>query len=274
MPYPICRTCGTQLSFTTALPPGCPICEDERQFVGAGGQKWTTLDELQDQHWNGFRRCEPGLLAIGTFPAFGIGQRAFLVQGEDGNVLWDCLPLIDQATVELLDGIGGVSAIAISHPHYYATCVEWSRAFGDIPVWLHADDREWVMRPDTCYQFWEGDTCPLAPGMTLVRGGGHFAGAAMLHWAAGAGGRGALLTGDTVQVVPDRRSVSFMRSYPNLIPLSAATVRRIERRLAPFAFEAVYGAFWGREITRDGKREVARSAERYAAAIMREPVER
>ena len=46
----------------------------------------------------------------------------------------------------------------------------------------------------------------------------------MLHWAGGADGRGALLSGDIVQVVPDRRYVSFMYSYPNLIPLPAAAV--------------------------------------------------
>jgi hypothetical protein len=269
MPYFICRTCGTQFSFSTTPFAACAICEDERQYVPASGQAWTTLEALQSTHWNGFRRYEPGLLAVGTFPQFAIGQRAFVVQSEDGNLLWDCLSLIDDATVDLINGIGGLAAIAISHPHYYSTAVEWSRAFGDIPVWLHAADREWVMRTDRCYAFWEGDAQPIAAGMTLVRGGGHFAGGTMLHWAAGAGGRGVLLSGDIVQVVPDRRSVSFMRSYPNLIPLSAAAVHGIEARLAPFGFEAVYGAFWGREILRDGKREVMRSAARYVAELGR-----
>src|SRR5579875_1660095 len=269
MPYFICTACGTQFSFSTSPFAACAICEDERQFVPASGQSWTTLEALQQSHWNGFRRYEPGLLALATFPSFAIGQRAFVVQGEDGNLLWDCISLIDPATVDLINGIGGLSGIAISHPHYYTTAVEWSRAFGDIPVWLHAADREWVMRTDRFYAFWEGDSQPIAPGMTLIRGGGHFAGGTMLHWAAGAGGRGALLSGDIVQVVMDRRSVSFMRSYPNLIPLSAAAVRGIEQRLTPFSFEAVYGAFWGREILRDGKREVTRSAARYIAELAR-----
>ena len=269
MAYFICTACGTQFPFSTSPPGGCPICEDERQYVPAAGQSWTTLEALQQSRWNGFRRYETGLLALGTFPAFAIGQRAFVVQSEDGNLLWDCIALIDAATVDLVNGIGGLSGIAISHPHYYTTAVEWSRAFGDIPVWLHEADREWVMRADRCYEFWDGETRAVAPGMTLIRGGGHFAGGTMLHWAQGAGGRGALLSGDIVQVVPDRRSVGFMRSYPNLIPLSAATVRRIEARLAPFGFEAVYGAFWDREITRDGKREVAHSAARYVAELSR-----
>jgi hypothetical protein len=269
MPYFICTACGTQFSFSTKPFEACAICEDERQFVPASGQSWTTLEDLQHSHWNGFRRYEPGLFGVATFPSFAIGQRAFVVPGEDGNLLWDCISLIDDATVDLINGIGGLSAIAISHPHYYTTAVEWSRAFGDIPVWLHAADREWVMRTDRCYAFWEGDAQPISAGMTLVRGGGHFAGGTMLHWAAGAGGRGALLSGDIVQVVADRRSASFMRSYPNLIPLSAAAVRGIEQRLAPFSFEAVYSAFWDREILRDGKREVTRSAARYIAQLSR-----
>ena len=77
------------------------------------------------------------------------------------------------------------------------------------------------MRPDPHIQFWEGKTKPLPGGMTLIRCGGHFPGGTVLHWPDGAGGRGALLSGDILTVVPDRRYVSFMYSYPNLIPLPA-----------------------------------------------------
>ena len=100
-----------------------------------------------------------------------IGQRAILACTPAGNVLWDCIALIDDATVDLLKGLGGVAAIAISHPHYYTTMVEWSRAFGGVPIHLHEADRQWVMRADPAVQSW-GDTKPIAPG--LVRLGGHF----------------------------------------------------------------------------------------------------
>ncbi len=80
-------------------------------------------------------------------------------------------------------------------------------------------------------------------------------------------GRGALLTGDIIQVVADRNHVSFMYSYPNYVPLSAAAVGRIVDAVAPFAFDRVYGAFWDAMIGRDGKAAVARSAERYQRAI-------
>src|SRR6266571_5082556 len=169
----ICPTCGTQYAPSAAPPKACIICEEERQFVLPTGQSWTTLPRLCRTHMPTFRD-EAGMLGIGTAPAFGIGQRALLVRSPGGNVLWDCISLISDVMVDLLKGLGGIKAIAISHPHYYTTLTEWSRAFGGIPVYLHAADREWIMRPDPCIELWEGDTKEIAPGMTLVRTGGHY----------------------------------------------------------------------------------------------------
>jgi hypothetical protein len=182
-------------------------------------------------------------------------------------MLWDCVSLIDDELVRAVEERGGIAAIAISHPHYYSSMVEWSRAFRDAPIHLHADDRQWVMRPDERIEFWHGETRPLAGGCTLVRCGGHFAGATVLHWPAGAEGRGALLSGDVIQVVPDRGWVSFMYSYPNLIPLPAREVERVTRAVEPYAFDLIYGAWWDRVITAGAKDAVARSAERYVRAI-------
>jgi hypothetical protein len=140
--------------------------------------------------------------------------------------------------------------------------MEWAAEF-NAPVYLHSADRQWAMRQDRPIQFWEGETMPLHDGMTLIRGGGHFEGGAMLHWPEGAGGRGSLFTGDIIQVVLDRRWVSFMYSYPNLIPLSGAEVRRIAATVEPFAFDRIYGAFHPRQIESDAKGAVRRSVQRY-----------
>jgi hypothetical protein len=267
MPAFICSTCGTQFPPSNSAPATCPICTDERQYVPASGQSWTTLETLRKTHSNKIRRLAAGLTTIETTPAFGIGQRAILAQTPAGNVLWDCIALVDDATVDLVKGFGSVVAIAISHPHYYTTMVEWSRALGGVPIYLHAADREWVMRPDSAVKFWDGDAKPIAPDVTLVRLGGHFAGGTVLHWADWGEGRGVVLSGDVLQVVPSGH-VSFMWSYPNLIPLSAAKVRRIAEILKPFAFDAVYGAFSGRgQIDANGKAVVAASVERYIARI-------
>ena len=266
MPHSICVTCGTQFAETPEPPARCPICDDERQYVGWQGQQWTTLERLRTDHHNVFKLEEPGLTGIGTEPGFAIGQRALLIQTPDGNVLWDCVSLVDEATVAAVRALGGLKAIAISHPHFYSAMVEWSRAF-DVPVYLHAANRAWVMRPDPAVLFWEGETQPLPGGLTLVRCGGHFAGSATLHWPGGAEGRGALLTGDTIYLVSDRRYVSFMRSFPNLIPLPASAVQRIVDAVEPFAFDRLYSAWFDRVLAADAKAAVRRSAQRYIRAL-------
>ena len=194
-------------------------------------------------------------------------SRCKLIRTPAGNYLWDCITVLDPATVEVVKGLGGLAGIAISHPHYYSCMVEWSHAFG-APIHLHAADREWVMRPDKSIVSWEGETKSLADGLTLVRCGGHFEGGTVLHWRGGAEGRGALLTGDILQVVADRKHVSFMWSYPNYVPLPASAVERIVRAVEPFDYDRVYGAFWDMVIDRDGKAVVQRSAERYLKAII------
>jgi metallo-beta-lactamase superfamily protein len=261
----VCATCGVQFRPSERPPEHCPICEDERQYVGWSGQRWTTLDELRQKHRNELRD-DLGLLGIGTEPSFAIGQRALLVRSPGGNLLWDCITVIDQAAIARLRELGGVRAIAISHPHYYSSLVEWSRAF-DAPVYLHSADSQWVMRPDPRIEHWSGETKALWDDMTLIRAGGHFDGGTVLHWPAGAGGRGALLAGDILQVAQDRRYISFMYSYPNYIPLPAAEVSRIVAAVEPYAFDRIYGAWWDRNVRSDAKIAVHRSAERYIGKL-------
>jgi glyoxylase-like metal-dependent hydrolase (beta-lactamase superfamily II) len=260
--YPICATCGVQYPPDADLA-HCKICEDERQYVGYGGQRWTSLAELADQGRTGVLREEaPGLYGVGTEASFAIGQRALLVPGAGGNLLWDCVSYLDEPTVARIEQLGGLAAIALSHPHYYGAMVDWSRAFGDVPIYVHADDEQWLTRRDNV-ELWSGDRLEVLPGRTLLNAGVHFAGGTVLHWADGVDGRGALCTGDIFNVVADRRWVTFMYSYPNFIPEHPDTVRRALDLVEPYAYEALYGAWWERIITADAKGAVARSAVRY-----------
>jgi hypothetical protein len=262
----ICRTCGTQFPPSDAAPAACAICEEERQYVPFSGQTWITHDALARTYYNAYRHYEPGLIGIGTLPLFAIGQRALLLRTERGNILWDCISLLDEATVTIVKALGGIAAIAISHPHYYSSMAAWAHAF-DAPIHLHAADSQWIMRPDPMVKLWHGDTLPLADGVTLICSGGHYAGGTVLHWAQGGNGCGALLSGDIIQVIPDRKFVGFMRSYPNLIPLSAPAVERIGASLEPYPFDVIYGAFFERTIPRNGKEIVKKSMARYLAAV-------
>lgn len=204
---------------------------------------------------------------IALEPSFAIGQRALLVPDGKGCVMWDCIPLATSEAIAHVKSLGGLTAIAISHPHYYGALADWSEAFGGVPVYLHADDHQWVTRPHPSIVRWTGDRHRISDDVALLRTGGHFAGATMLHDARGAEGKGALLTGDIAQVTMDRRFVSFMYSYPNYMPLNAAAVRRIAAAVEPLPFDRIYGAWWGRNIASGAKAAFAASVERYIAAI-------
>jgi hypothetical protein len=267
-PKYLCVACGMQYPPSDKPPQRCPICEDERQYVGWDGQQWTTLEQMKGKYRNDVKQEEAGLHSFHTEPTtIGIGQRAFLVQTDRGNLLWDCVPQMDDATIQTIKKLGSIDAIAVSHPHYYTSMVEWSHAFGKAPVYLHQADREWVMRPDPVIRFWEGQTHELFGGLKLVNTGGHFEGFQVLHWPGGASGQGVLLSGDQPQVCRDRRWVSFMYSYPNLIPLPARSIRRIVVALKPLTYDRLYGAFPGLTVASDAKGAVERSAKRYLRAI-------
>jgi len=234
MPAWICLTCGVQYPDTGQPPGGCAICLDERQYVGWDGQRWTTMPEIAGDHTVVVREEEEDLYGVGVEPAFAIGQRALLVCTRHGNVLWDCVSLLDDE-----------ARSRITEP----------RA-----------DQQWIQRPSPRVELFDDEAEPV-PGLALARIGGHFDGAAVLHWPAGAQGRGALLTGDTITVAQDRDWVSFMWSYPNHIPLDEATVLDIARRAGRFAFDRVYGGWWGRVVVHDGAAAVRRSADRYVARL-------
>lgn len=262
----ICITCGTQYPDSAQPPAHCPICEDERQYVNPDGQQWTTLEALRDDRKMVIEALEPNLHHLKPEPKIGIGQYAHLIQTPNGNVLWDCVPFIDNATIAFINGLGGLSAIAISHPHFHTVMVEWSRAFNNVPIYIHAGNKQDVVRPDAAIHYWEGETQAVMDGITLVHCGGHFLGSAVLHWRDGADGRGALFTGDTIYGVADTRYTTFMYSYPNMIPLPPSKVRRIADAVEPFAFEHLFDAFHP-VIDGDAKEKVKVSAERYIRAI-------
>jgi glyoxylase-like metal-dependent hydrolase (beta-lactamase superfamily II) len=257
----VCATCGNH--FADPRPDVCTVCADERQWVPAAGQRWTTLAELAAAgHRSDVRAVEPGLTGIGAAPAVAIGQRSLLVATAEGNVLWDPSGFIDDAAVAAVRSLGGLRFVTASHPHFYGSIASWARSFG-AEILVPADDAAWLRAdPDLRVRLWSG-TLELLPGVTLVQCGGHFPGSAVLHWAAGAGGRGVLLSGDTIFVTPGEDRVTFVWSAPNRLPLSEAAVAGVAAAVAPFAFDRIYGGWW-EPVLRSGAREtVRRSALRY-----------
>jgi hypothetical protein len=223
------------------------------------------MAEIAEDHSVVLRNEEADLVGIGVEPSFAIGQRALLVRTPHGNVLWDCISLLDEQARKQIAELGGIAAICLSHPHFYAANVEFADAF-DARIFMPRADQHWIQRASRRIELFDDDIEPVR-GLTLARIGGHFDGAAVLHWPAGCQQRGALLTGDTITVVQDRDWVSFMWSFPNLIPLDQATVLDIARRVERFSFDRVYGGWWGRVVVEDGAAAVRRSADRYVARL-------
>lgn len=260
-----CATCGIEHSESAEAPSVCAICTDERQFVPASGQRWTTRSEMTAQ---GYRtrltQLEPDLYAVTVDPSFAIGQRGLLLRTASGNLLWEPPGFLDDAAIETVRELGGVQVISASHPHLTGASIQWSHAFHRAAVLVAAADRQWIRRPDEAIRLWAG-TCEVLPGVTLVQCGGHFAGSSVTHWASGADGLGALLTGDTIAVGADRTSANAMRSYVNNIPLPERAVRRILRAVEPYRYDRLYGAFG--TLAADAQTIVRTTLDRYIAWV-------
>lgn len=266
LPLWACRTCGVEHGRTLEPPASCAICADERQYLPAGGQAWVSLDELQGSgHRLVAEELEDGLWGLGVEPTVGIGQTALLVRTGAGNLLWDVPGYLDADAVEQVLELGGVAAIVASHPHMYGLQLEWSASFEDAPVWISAKDADWPARTGSAVRTW-AERFEVLPGIELSQPGGHFPGSAVAHWSGTTDGAGVLLSGDTIATTPATGWVSFLRSYPNKIPLSAAVVARIAETVAVQPFERLYDNF-GRRVERGADEAVRASAMRYIAWV-------
>lgn len=259
----ICTTCGTQ--FSGAAPEVCPICADDRQYVKETGQQWTTHEKLLQEHSIDISQVSPELYRLTISPSFAIGQTAHLIISPAGNLLWDCLPLLDEATVSFIREKGGLKAIAISHPHYYSLMADWSKEF-KCPVYLHEKDTEWIMdRNDFIYP-WKGKEQPLWEGMRIIHTGGHFPGSTVLH-APLLGSGGSILTGDSIYIARDRKQVSCMYSYPNFIPLPKKDIQYIRKQVGDLSYNSMYGAFSFMIIDSGAKEIFEKSMDRYISIL-------
>jgi glyoxylase-like metal-dependent hydrolase (beta-lactamase superfamily II) len=254
-----CAACGVENREGEHPPAACAICDDERQYVPRSGQAWFTPEAFAGRV--SVRELEPGILAVTSEPGVGIGQQSLLVVTPHGNLLWDPIGVVDADAVL---AHGPVVAIATSHPHMFGAQVSWSRALGGVPILVAEADREWVLRDDAAIEYWSGER-DIVPGVALRTVGGHFPGSAVAYVTA-ADGATVLLSGDTVFPSQNGTSATFMRSYPNAIPLSAAVVDRVANAIGERDYDRLYGNLGG-YIEADARAIVRRSADRYMAWV-------
>lgn len=257
----ICKTCGTRFASEKFDADKCPVCLDDRQYLKEYGQEWLSYNELRKNHTVKINFLRTNIFEITLQPSFAIGQKAHLITTSEGNILWDCIPMIDKASASFINKKGGLKAIAISHPHYYSLMAEWANYF-NCPVYLHSDDREWVMDPSGNITFWEGDRFSLTKELTVIRTGGHFPGSAVLHYKTSKD-TGALFIGDTLYLSRDKKHISTMYSYPNVIPLAPEKLLTIFNKVGELEFSSLYGAFEWQNIHEGAKTILYNSQERY-----------
>ncbi len=261
----ICKTCGTRFASNCMDEKHCPICLDDRQYLKEYGQQWISYHELKQQHTVRINKLRDDLYELTTHPSFAIGQRALFVTTPEGNILWDCIPLLDEASAAFIKQKGGLKAIVISHPHYYSLMAEWAEAF-KCNVYLHKKDSNWVMDESSRYRFWNSNHIEFLPGIQVIHLGGHFPGSSVLHLTP-KNKKSALLIGDTLYLSRNKKHLSAMYSYPNVIPLSQEELFEIFNKVNAISFDSLYGAFAWQTIHTDAKEILKNSMATYHKAF-------
>lgn len=256
----ICCTCGTQFPQNYSSDE-CVICNEERQYVPASGQSWIFKNEFVRSHGNKIVPLTDNLYEIIVEPTFAIGQRAFLVLSKNGNVLWDCIPLLDDATLDFINSKGGLKAIAFSHPHYYSNMNDWAEAF-NCPIYIHKEDETYIVDKGKRIHLWNGKQIQLNDDISLINIGGHFKGSSVLLLP-NASDKGVMLCGDTMYLSPSKKHFAIMYSYPNRIPLPLKEIKRIKTELDALDFDSVYGFYSYQNLTENVKEILGNSFRRY-----------
>ena len=256
-----CSTCGTQFVDNKHTSGNCPVCSNDRQYLPAKGQAWTKIEDLQNNFSNLITRINDNLYEIKTIPKFAIGQRAFLILTPNGNILWDCISLLNETTIEFIKSKGGLKAIAISHPHYYSSINDWAEAF-KCPVYVHQNDEEFIYTNGSRISLWKGAEKELWDAIKIKNIGGHFPGSSILIVPFLSSG-GTIFCGDTFYISPSKSHVSVMYSYPNFIPVSLSEINRINESMLNIQFDTLIGAFDNQKISPNAKEILHASFSKY-----------
>ena len=258
----ICTACGTQYLQSKNDLMLCPICTDDRQAVPENGQTWTSLNKLTDNYSVIIKKLHEQLYEIKMAPSFAIGQRALLVITPGGNILWDCIALLNEPTIEFIKSKGGLKAIAFSHPHYYSTMNDWAEIF-NCPIYIHQNDEQWIFNKGSRINLWNDTEQELWDGIRLINIGGHFPGSSILH-VSFLSTSGTVLCGDTFYISPSKKHMAVMYSYPNRIPLPLYEVERIKKQMSSISFDTIYGFYDYQNIYTEAKLVMEKSFSKYA----------
>jgi len=259
-PDNICTACGTQFPADGEVPALCPVCADDRQYINPNGQSWTNSEELAAGHAVKIMQLHQKLYTLKITPDFAIGQRAFLVISENGNILWDCIPLLNNDTTNFIKSAGGIKAIVFSHPHYYSNMNQWAEKF-NCPIYIHSADEEWISYKSANTHLWYGEKLELWDNISAIHIGGHFPGSCVLRLPLSP--EGTILGGDTFYIAPSKKHIAVMHSYPNQILLTKEEFATVYERSKNLKFDTMYCAFERQNLTGNAKAVFDISMQRY-----------
>ncbi len=258
----ICTACGTQYLQESSMLKFCPICSDDRQYIPEQGQTWTNLDNLSNKFSVITNKLSDNLYELKMVPSFAIGQRAIFVIAPGGNILWDCISLLNEPTIEFIKSKGSLKTIAFSHPHYYSTMNEWAETF-NCPIYIHQNDEQWIFNKGRQVSLWNSTEKELWDGIRIINVGGHFPGSSILHIPFLSQG-GTVLCGDTFYISPSKKHMAIMYSYPNRIPLPLQEIQRIKKQMLSIQFDTMHGFYDYQNIYSNAKLILENSLSKYA----------
>ena len=241
LPAYMCRNCGLWQRFFEP-PKECPLCLDSRHVVPPEG--WAFYDfssarEAFPMHWE---ELLPGLWRYWNDPVDGIGSHSYLLCEDAGNILFEGAAVYSDAALEHMASLGGVRFASASHPHTYGALWQIQDHFNS-EIALHTADFAWSAAFRVTYPF--DDTLELAPGLTLIHSGVHFAGHTVLHDAR----RGILFCGDALKFAfePDHpriaKSISTHKAFVRGVPLTKEETRHYRQIFAALSFSRTYTPF-------------------------------
>ncbi len=261
----VCTTCGVKYEKEHNEGTSCKICTDDRQYLIDDTQHWTSLHALQASHAVRQVEITPEVSSFTLVPNFAIGQRALFIQSPTGNVLWDCIPLLTPQIIDYIHAAGGLEAIAISHPHYYSNMHLWADTF-QCPIYIHQADESFVADSKAHVKFWSGPELDISNSFKLIHTPGHFPGSTILHTQIPSLGD-SIFIGDSLYLSKDRKHLSAMHSFPNVIPLSNQETLHVFDTVSSYSFDAIFGAFAFQNIFTGGREVFEASHARYKKAF-------
>lgn len=256
----ICVICGTCFPPSTQPPQVCQLCTGKQQLVLEGGTDWTTEELIQSDFHNVMNLEEPNLWSIHIRPSFASSQRAFFFRSDHGNILWDCLSLLDEQTKQQLDDLGGIQTIVLSNPHFQTGVCKWAEQF-HAEVVVHETDVKFLVEQPRRLKTWTGEYYQIQDGFDLIRIGGSFLGSSVLIWQAGSQEKGCMFTGDTLFVTKDRSWISFLDSNQHVV-WKISDIQDLGQKLNKYTFDRIYGAWPNRTIDTNGNEVVKQSVKR------------